>query len=149
MSVNRIYNLKVRLTPEEMLRVQRNATRLNVTVSDYVRSLLSIPICEIDDDTQSGVLPDDAVRLVVYDRRSYPKIIRQLRAWGYHYNQAIHALNIIQSKRFLPPEDTYVLMTKANRLLGEINDEKEKIHELIDGLPIAPHAMLPASKPKE
>lgn len=80
---NRVY---VRLMPGEKDRVLDFASRNNFTVSQLVRVLILLPAdCTVE-----------AVRTaVVLDRASAGRLEREMRRWGNHYNQAVHALNRI------------------------------------------------------
>ena len=56
-----------------------------MTLSDLIRCLLQLP----DESIEGGA------RLVVVDRATAVKLSREMRRWGHHYNQAVHALNAI------------------------------------------------------
>ena len=56
-----------------------------MTLSDLVRTLLQLPDSALG---QEG-------SLVVLDRTTAVKLSREMRRWGHHYNQAVHALNAI------------------------------------------------------
>ena len=77
--------IHVRMSEGEIARAKRLAPSLGMTLSDLVRVLLQ--------------LPADAVRegadLVVIGRTTAVKLSREMRRWGHHYNQAVHALNAI------------------------------------------------------
>ena len=77
--------IHVRMSKGEVARAKRLASSLDMTLSDLVRVLLQ--------------LPADAVRegagVIVIDRATAAKLSREMRRWGHHYNQAVHALNAI------------------------------------------------------
>ena len=77
--------IHVRLSEVELARAKALAQALDMTLSDLIRTLLQ--------------LPDSAVgkegTLVVIDRAAAAKLVREMRRWGHHYNQAVHALNAI------------------------------------------------------
>lgn len=77
--------IHVRMSEEETARAKRLASSLGMTLSDLVRVLLQLPA-----DAARG----DA-SLVVIDRTTAVKLSREMRRWGHHYNQAVHALNAI------------------------------------------------------
>lgn len=77
--------IHVRMSEEEIVRAKRLASSLNMTLSDLVRVLLQLPADSVD---ESGAL-------VVIDRATAVKLSREMRRWGHHYNQAVHALNAI------------------------------------------------------
>ena len=68
-----------------MARAKALASSLGMTLSDFVRCLLQLPADAIE----------DGARLVVVDRAAAAKLAREMRRWGHHYNQAVHALNAI------------------------------------------------------
>lgn len=103
--------LTVRLTEAEYERLKRDASSLGTSVSELVRSLVALPR-----ETKEGALahPDGAARSVlVYDQTTFPKLIRQIRAWGYHYDHCLHALNTIASATRLAPGRVEELMSEA------------------------------------
>lgn len=77
--------IHVRMSEIELVRAKALAQALGMTLSDLIRTLLQ--------------LPDSAVgkegTLVVIDRTAAAKLVREMRRWGHHYNQAVHALNAI------------------------------------------------------
>lgn len=77
--------LHIRMSEKEMARARRLADACGLTLSDLVRCLLQLPSDRIG----------EGVRLVVVDRTTAAKLSREMRRWGHHYNQAVHALNAI------------------------------------------------------
>lgn len=77
--------IHARMSEGEIARAKRLASSLGMTLSDLVRVLLQLPA---DSVSESGAL-------VVIDRATAVKLSREMRRWGHHYNQAVHALNAI------------------------------------------------------
>lgn len=77
--------IHVRMSEEEISRAKGLATFLGLTLSDLIRLLLQLPA-----EKAEGEMP-----LVVIDRVTAVKLSREMRRWGHHYNQAVHALNAI------------------------------------------------------
>lgn len=77
--------LHIRMSEKEMTRAKRLADACGLTLSDLVRVLLQLP----------AECAEDGGRLVVVDRTTAVKLAREMRRWGHHYNQAVHALNAI------------------------------------------------------
>lgn len=77
--------IHVRMSEGEIARAKRLASSLDMTLSDLVRALLQLPA----DATR------ESAGLVVIDRATAVKLSREMRRWGHHYNQAVHALNAI------------------------------------------------------
>lgn len=69
----------------EVKRARALAKRLGMTLSDLIRTLLQLPASSIEEGGS----------LVVIDRATAVKLAREMRRWGHHYNQAVHALNAI------------------------------------------------------
>lgn len=131
--------ITVRLSSREFEKVRQDASLLGCSTSELVRALVSLPVSE--------TLPPDpgkALRVVVFDRRTFLNLHRQLRSWGYHYNQAVHALNIVKSKRFMSQEDAYDLVSKAVRSLEELCAIRADFETAIDGVQAQCFAFLPS-----
>ena len=77
--------MHVRMSEKELARTKKLAAALGVTVSDLIRILMQLPAERIE----------GGARLVVIDRTTAVKLSREMRRWGHHYNQAVHALNAI------------------------------------------------------
>ena len=77
--------IHARMSEGEVARAKALASKLDMTLSDLIRCLLQLP----DESIEGGA------RLVVVDRATAVKLSREMRRWGHHYNQAVHALNAI------------------------------------------------------
>ena len=77
--------IHVRMSEGEIAHAKALASKLDMTLSDLIRCLLQMPAGAINDGTA----------LVVIDRATAAKFSREMRRWGHHYNQAVHALNAI------------------------------------------------------
>lgn len=77
--------IHVRMSEDEVARAKALAKSLGMTLSDLIRTLLQMPAPSVGEgDT-----------LIVIDRTTAVKLSREMRRWGHHYNQAVHALNSI------------------------------------------------------
>lgn len=77
--------IHVRMSEDEVARAKALAKSLGMTLSDLIRTLLQMPAPSVGEgDT-----------LIVIDRTTAVKLSREMRQWGHHYNQAVHALNSI------------------------------------------------------
>lgn len=83
--------LFVRLAPEDKLRAQKVADKLGISLSDLVRSLVRLAAAEPDDTARALA----ASRSILLDTGCVLRMARELRRWGVHYNQGIHALNTV------------------------------------------------------
>lgn len=77
--------IHVRMSEDEIERAKRLATDTGMTLSDLIRVLLQMPAPSVG----------EGGRLIVIDRTTAAKLTREMRRWGHHYNQAVHALNAI------------------------------------------------------
>lgn len=76
----------VRLTPGGKDRALDLASRNGLTVSQLVRVLIQLPADYVSKGGRTAV---------VLDRATAGRLEREMRRWGNHYNQAVHALNRI------------------------------------------------------
>lgn len=109
--------LYVRMSAEDLEQARRQAESLDMTISDLVRVLLSVPKSTASDSASAGVL--------VVDRVTAMRIDRELNRWGHHYNQAVHALNIIAYYLRLDEMDAFDVLEQldvANGRLQAVND---------------------------
>lgn len=73
--------IHVRMSEDEVARAKALAKSLGMTLSDLIRTLLQMPAPSVGEgDT-----------LIVIDRTTAVKLSREMRRWGHHYNQAVHA----------------------------------------------------------
>ncbi|WP_156439363.1 hypothetical protein [Olsenella sp. DNF00959] len=118
----------VRLTPGEKDRALDFASRNGLTVSQLVRVLIQLPA----DCTVEG-----ARTAVVLDRASAGRLEREMRRWGNHYNQAVHALNRIAyyaERGSLRTDEAQRLLSVAAGNLEDLNvtvvQLREETHDL-------------------
>jgi len=76
--------IDLRVTEEEKTSFQQIATRYDCTVAGLVRLLVQMP-------QRYGA--DPKTTALVLDAATTFRIAKELRHWGYQYNQAVHALN--------------------------------------------------------
>ncbi len=124
--------LRVRVTDSEMASLRADAEALGTSVSSLVRSLCVLPreVAEAAVGASEG--DGSALVRIVYDRSTYPRLLRQIRAYGYHVNQAVRALNTIALKNWMSQEDAYRLLEESNRRLGEIEDLRELVQAALE-----------------
>lgn len=115
--------LHVRMSQEELDRARQLADTLGMTLSDLVRVLVQAPapmvrpVSPRHGKLPSGELPPSI--LIVIDRSTAVGMRREMRRWGHHYNQAVHALNAIAYYMRLDEADA----TDALEELGKVNDK--------------------------
>lgn len=108
-------HINMRLTDGEKDRVTALAKSNGMSVSQFVRVLIKLP----DDYVSNG-----SCTAVVIDRTSVPRLEREMRRWGNHYNQAVHALNRIAYYA----ERGSLGTDEANRLLGKAAGNLEDLN---------------------
>ncbi|MCH3955967.1 MAG: hypothetical protein LKE45_01070 [Olsenella sp.] len=94
-----------------------------------MRVLIQLPRECIDGDATRTV--------VVVDRSSVPRLEREMRRWGNHYNQAVHALNRIAyyaERGSLKTEEAHRLLRKAEGNLEDLNVAVAELRGGIEGL---------------
>ena len=107
--------LHVRVPEGVMSNAKSAAARLDMSLSDYTRMLLGLRLPA--NETDPGI--------IVVDRVTAMRIDRELNRWGHHYNQAVHALNIIAYYLRLNEMDTFDVLEQldvANSKLQAVND---------------------------
>jgi len=110
----------VRVSDTEYDGARDLAASMNLTVPALIRLLLQLPASSIRD-------AEDADTFVVLDTRTASHLAREIRRWGYHYNQSVHALNSIAYYLRLGEAD-------AADALEALETVRTKIHELDGGV---------------
>lgn len=109
--------IHVRMSEEEIARAKGLAASLGMTLSDLIRLLVQLPA-----EKAEGGMP-----LVVIDRVTAVKLSREMRRWGHHYNQAVHALNAIAY--YLRANDM-----DSSDVIGELDRASEKLAAMQPGV---------------
>jgi hypothetical protein len=78
--------ISVRLTEVDFRLLQERCRAHGVSRSDYIRQLARADA--VVGDVGAG-------RVLVLDRTTMLGVAKEMRAWGRHYNQAVHALNVM------------------------------------------------------
>ena len=122
----------LRLPAELHETVKKDAAALGMTVSEYLRSLASIRVVPRTDRTDTT--DPSAPIYIVYDKSLYDRATRQLKAWGYHYDNCLHALNTIKARRYLPSDKADALFAKALGYLERIEEGRAEYKALFTEL---------------
>lgn len=109
--------IHVRMSEGEIERAKNLAADTGMTLSDLIRVLLQLP----------APFVEEGGRLVVIDRTTAAKLAREMRRWGHHYNQAVHALNAIAY--YLRANDM-----DASDVLEELDRASEKLAAMQPGI---------------
>ena len=83
--------LYVRLAREEKERAQEVAEAMGLSLSDLVR--LMVRLAAANPGLAASAASEGGP--IVLDTATCLRIARELRRWGYHYNQGVHALNSV------------------------------------------------------
>ncbi len=102
--------IHVRMSQGEIERAKRLATDAGMTLSDLIRALLQMPASSIG---EGGCL-------LVIDRTTAAKLSREMRRWGHHYNQAVHALNAIAYYLRANDMDAEDVLEELDRASGKL-----------------------------
>ena len=128
--------LHVRMSQDELDRARRLAGGLGMSLSDCVRVLLQLPAPTVQ---QGGT------SLIVVDRVTAVGLRRELRRWGHHYNQAVHALNAIAYYLRLNEMDADEVVEelgKASLKLETMNSGVESLRSEIAEISAHPQAFM-------
>lgn len=112
--------IHVRMSEDEIERAKRLATDTGMTLSDLIRVLLQMPASSVG----------EGGRLVVIDRTTAAKLTREMRRWGHHYNQAVHALNAIAYYLRTNDMDTTDVLEELDRASGKLADMQPGVEAL-------------------
>ena len=128
-------HINVRVTPDEKSRAINLAKSKGLSVSPLMRVLIQLPAeCADADGIQTAV---------IIDRSSVPKLEREMRRWGHHYNQAVHALNRLAyyaDRGTLKTEEAHQLLRRAEGNLEDLNVAVVKLRDDLEN--IAQHTVV-------
>ena len=79
--------VSLRLTENEYECMHQNASMLELSISEFLRYLIQVPIDTIESTKKESVL--------ILDNKTLDNLNKELTRWGRHYNQGIHALNTV------------------------------------------------------
>lgn len=123
MADNKTHTLSFRLAEDDYQMLAARCREAELTQSKYLRYLIRIPIVG---DAEHG----EDVRCIVLDKKSLRKMSRELTKWGYHYNQAVRAMNTINYYVAHGKADSELLDGKAESIeveLMSVNQNAERI----------------------
>ena len=112
--------IHIRASREEVEAFGRNADLLSTTKSALGRALIAMPVA-IQEEALSAYGDGTSNVALVVDKEAFARLTQQIRRYGHHYNQAVHALNTVAAKRFLPPDETEAYMRRALAKLDSVD----------------------------
>lgn len=118
----------IRMAPDDKLRLKSLTDRSKMSMSQVVRSLV---VCAARDDSPSS----GEYRVIVFDRDTAPRMAREMRTWGYHYNQGVHALNRLAyyaQRGSLKDGEAERLLNKANENLKDVEVASRELKVAVD-----------------
>lgn len=127
--------LHVRMSDAELARARRLSDETGMTLSDLIRVLVQAPAGKV-----SGTTP-----LVVIDRLTGVKLMREMRRWGHHYNQAVHALNAIAYYLRLAEadaDDALEILSDVSARIEKMDSGVQLLREEVARIAQAPRAYL-------
>lgn len=107
-----------RVTEDERKRFRAWSEKLDMSQSDLFHALIQL------DNVEDGGKP---VQCVVLDTKTTKNLAGELKRWGYHFNQANHALNSIVYLLRLEEED-------EDWAMGQIDGVRFKLESLQKGV---------------
>ena len=120
---NKTHTLSFRLAEDDYQRLAERCRKAELTQSKYLRYLIRTPLVVTED------LKED-VPCVIMDKLALRKIARELTRWGYHYNQAVHAMNSINYYVAHGKADSRIFDGKAESIeleLAAVNENAERL----------------------
>lgn len=118
---NKIVNVRLNEKENDVLRA--TSERLGMSMSGVVRALVTLPI-EVQDE---WIDQKDPSMVVAFDRASIAHLTKQIRMLGYHYDQAVHALNTLAAKKFVRVGEAEQYMERAVALLEGIESTRQEL----------------------
>lgn len=120
---NKNHTLSFRLAEDDYQKLIERCHKAELSQSNYLRYLIRIPIVG---DVDHG----EDVRCIVLDRKTLRHMSKELTRWGYHYNQAVRAMNTINYYVAHGKADSDILDGKAESIeveLASVNHNAERI----------------------
>lgn len=118
----------IRMAPDDKSRLKSLASRSSMSASQVVRALVACA-------TRDGLPGSSGYRVIVFDRDTAPRMAREMRTWGYHYNQAVHALNRLAyyaQRGSLKDGESERLLSKANENLEVVGVAARELKDSVD-----------------
>lgn len=119
---NKERRLTFRLAEADYEALARRCEEAGLSRSEYLRYLIRIPLATEEN-------PEAEHRIMV-DRKALLRMSRELTKWGYHYNQAVHAMNSINYYVARGTIDRDVIASKAECIEVEllaVNENAQRI----------------------
>lgn len=138
--------IAARVNEKEYQDLRSNAERLGTTPSGLIRAFIALPVEVQDDALHDAGKREGALPILVFDRATFPQLTKQIRMWGYHYDQAVHALNTIAAARFMRPDEAKRLMERAIALLEEIEQTRLSLEREASEMALESRAYLPLGR---
>ena len=120
--INKDQRLSFRMAQKDYERLERRCADAGLTKSEYLRYLVRIPLA-----TEKNPRSEHAI---LVDRKAMLAMSRELTKWGYHYNQAVHAMNSINYYVARGTIDRDYISTKTEEIeveLATVNKNAERI----------------------
>lgn len=111
-----------RMAEADYEKLARRSAEAGLSRSEYLRYLVRIPLATEEN-------PEVEHRIMV-DRKAMLRMSRELTKWGYHYNQAVHAMNSINYYVARGTIDRDVIASKAECIEVEllaVNENAQRI----------------------
>lgn len=126
--------LHVRLTQTEYDELTRKAAELGTNNSSLIRALACTPVALGSQAVLAKGYRGLKYPLVVLNVQHLEEVAQQVRFYGYHYNQAVRALNTIASKRFMRADIAEGYMERAVTELQAITETAAELTNAVDDM---------------
>ena len=124
--------LDVRISERDHQRLKRAARYFNTSQAEMIRALINLPIAKID--TALAANSDEELHVLVFDDKTLKNLVSQIRRYGYHYDQGIHALNTIAKKGLLKDKDNRDFWERACTKLESVDAATKELMTLAQSI---------------
>jgi hypothetical protein len=118
----------LRVTPKDAAKLKECCEQAGLPQSEYLRYVVRLATEDSFEAARGGVL---------LDAESMRRCARELRRWGHHYNQAVHAMNAIAlQSRKLNIEHRWLeaQIEIIERELAQVNAGRAELSDLLNAL---------------
>ena len=119
---NKEKRLTFRMAQDDYEKLEQRCSEAGLSKSEYLRYLVRIPLATEENP--------ESEHAILVDRKAMLAMSRELTKWGYHYNQAAHAMNSINYYVARGTIDRDYIGTKAEEIeveLVTVNKNAERL----------------------
>ncbi len=123
------YRFDIRLTKQDKVTLKKRCRQFGMSQSDYMRMMINMPV----EAVEAGMAAD----VFVIDRWGILPLAYQVRKLGYHYNQAVHALNLLVKyarQNEVDSADVVEVCNRVGKMLEHVGKRTYHIEKKLDGI---------------